>query len=184
MYLSVLVYRHTRNLKEHCLLRRALLKYESAARGKRFKLARHPCLRSSDSSWIRYTPRNDHSLLQHYIGGRSLAMAEITADDAKRMSCTKLTKLNLFHLVAADRGEPCGYCAYPIKEGRSDSSRCSEKVAPPPVERSRRTKKEQTPSPTLKRYPVVEKSLLMPTTSEALMVYGSGYAGVTRAIYH
>ena len=104
-------------------------------------------------------------------------MAEITAEDAKRMSCTKLKKLDCWYLVEADRGEPCPKCQESIRRGFGDCARCSEKAAPPAAQRSRRKEKEQTPAPTLRPYPVVEKSLLMPTTSEAVMVYGSCYAG-------
>ena len=103
-------------------------------------------------------------------------MAEITAEDAKRMSCTKLTKLGVWQLVAGDRGEPCPECRTPIKREYGDCALCTKRIVVP-LERSRRTKKEQTPSPTLKRYPVVKHSVLLPTAEDALSIYGAGYAG-------
>ena len=125
----------------------------------------------------RHTSHHTGALLQHYIGGRSLAMAEITADDAKHMSCAKLTKLGCWYLVEADRGEPCGSCRYPIKQGYGDNVRCSEKAAPPAAQRSRRTKKDQAPAPTLQPYPVCRTSPILPTVDEAVTVYGASYAG-------
>ena len=104
-------------------------------------------------------------------------MAEITADDAKHMSCAKLTKLGCWYLVEADRGEPCGSCRYPIKQGYGDNVRCSEKAAPPAAQRSRRTKKDQAPAPTLQPYPVCRTSPILPTVDEAVTVYGASYAG-------
>ena len=108
-------------------------------------------------------------------------MAEITAEDAKSMSCAKLTKLNLFRLVAADRGEPCGYCRGPIKRGHGDCGRCNqmEKEATPWSKPSRHKHKEQPapPSPTLQPYPVCRTSLVVPTAEDALSIYGNVYTG-------
>ena len=104
-------------------------------------------------------------------------MAEITVDDAKRMSCTTLTKLGLFHLVEADRGKPCCHCRGPIKRGHTNCGRCSEKAAPLPAQRSRRKEKEQPPKSLLKAYPVVKNSPLLPTVDGVVRVYGPCYAG-------
>jgi len=103
-------------------------------------------------------------------------MAEITIDDAKRMSCTKLTKLKLFHLVEADRGEPCTECARAIRKGKGDCGLCTEKVVPS-LERSRRTKEKPAPAPSLKQYPLIRTSPLLATVDGAVMVYALCYAG-------
>jgi len=104
-------------------------------------------------------------------------MAEITAEAAKSMSCTKLTKLGLYDLVAADRGEPCPECKKLIKRGFGDAGLCTLKVVAT-MERSRRTKKKDpAPSPTLQPYPVCRTSLVVPTAEDALSIYGPCYAG-------
>ena len=100
------------------------------------------------------------TLLQHYIGGRSLAMAEITAADAKRMSCARLTKLKLFRLVEADRREPCAKCRPQIKRGMGSAAIAGKEWYGQPAEVSRRA---GPPSPTLQPYPVCRTSLVVLT---------------------